>query len=85
SGSTNQGELRVVAVDEDEESDDQPDTSAAGNQDAERERRLNELEDRLAVRQEELDELDSENRELNARLDLLQQQIASAQEIIRLR
>jgi len=85
SGSTNQGELRVVAVEEDEESDDQPDTSAAGNQDAERERRLNELEDRLAVRQEELDELDSENRELNARLDMLQQQIASAQEIIRLR
>jgi len=85
SGSTNQGELRVVAVDEEDEADDQPDTSAAGNQDAERERRLNELEDRLAVRQEELDELDSENRELNARLDMLQQQIASAQEIIRLR
>lgn len=78
-----QGELRVVSVDE--QNDQEVDPQAAGSQDAERNRRLNELEDRLAVRQEEVDRLESENNELNARLSMLQQQIASAQEIIRLR
>lgn len=78
-----QGELRVVSVDE--QNDQEVDPQAAGSQDAERNRRLNELEDRLAVRQEEVDRLESENSELEARLSMLQQQIASAQEIIRLR
>lgn len=78
-----QGELRIVAVEDNE--DQQPDASAAGSQAAERERRLNELEDRLAVRQEELDRLERSNEELNARLSMLQQQVTAAQEIIRLR
>lgn len=78
-----QGELRVVAVED--SGDQQPDASAAGNQAAEREQRLNELEDRLAVRQEELDRLERANEELNARLGMLQQQVTASQEIIRLR
>lgn len=83
SSASAQGELRVVAVEDNE--DQQPDASAAGSQAAERERRLNELEDRLAVRQEEIDRLERTNEELNARLAMLQEQVAASQEIIRLR
>ena len=78
-----QGELRIVAVEDNEAQ--QPDASAAGSQAAERERRLNELEDRLAVRQEELDRLERANEELDARLAMLQEQVTASQEIIRLR
>lgn len=82
-GTAAQGELRVVTVDD--TSDQRPDASAAGDQAAQTRQRLQDIENRLALRQEDLDRQDAQNEELNARLAMLQQQIASAQEIIRLR
>jgi pilus assembly protein FimV len=82
-GAGTQGELRVVTVDE--ASDQRPDTSAAGDQSAQTRQQLQNIENQLAARQEDLDRQAAQNDELNARLGMLQQQIASAQEIIRLR
>jgi pilus assembly protein FimV len=79
-----QGELRLVLTVDDPAS--QPvDVSAVGDQQAQASQQLQELEDRLAMRSENLDRLDAENNELTMRLSMLQQQITSAQEIIRLR
>ncbi|TFH72347.1 hypothetical protein E3V39_12255 [Gammaproteobacteria bacterium LSUCC0112] len=83
-GAGAQGELRVVTVDE-QAADQQPNAAAAGNQTSQNAQQIEDLEDRIAVREEDLARLDSENNELNARLSMLQQQIASAQELIRLR
>jgi FimV-like protein len=83
-GAGAQGELRVVTVDE-QAADQQPNAEAAGNQSSQNAQRMSYLEDRVALREEDLARLDSENNELNARLAMLQQQIASAQELIRLR
>lgn len=82
-GAGTQGELRVVTVDD--VSEQRPDPSAAGDQSAQTRQQLQNIENRLAVRQEDLDRQAVQNDELNARLGMLQQQIASAQEIIRLR
>jgi pilus assembly protein FimV len=79
-----QGELRVVTVAEDSDNQ-QADASAAGNQSTQRSDQIEALEDRVSLGEEDLARLDAQNNELNARLALLQQQIASAQEIIRLR
>lgn len=85
-GAGAQGELRVVTVeDEDETPSQQANTGASGNQATQRAEQIEALEDRIAVREDDLARLDAENEELNARLALLQQQIAAAQEIIRLR
>ncbi len=83
-GASAQGELRVVTVDE-QAAEQQPNAAAAGNQTSQNAQQISDLEDRIAVREEDLARLDSENNELNARLSMLQQQIASAQELIRLR
>ena len=83
-GAGAQAELRVVTVDE-QATDQQPNAEAAGNQSSQNAQRMSYLEDRVALREEDLARLDSENNELNARLAMLQQQIASAQELIRLR
>lgn len=79
-----QGELRVVTVDDDAE-DQRPDAAAAGNQASQRSSQIEALEDRLSQGEEELARVDAQNDELNARLAMLQEQISSAQEIIRLR
>jgi len=78
------GELRVVTVDE-QATNQQPNAEAAGNQSSQNAQQISVLEDRVALREEDLARLDSENNELNARLAMLQQQIAAAQELIRLR
>ena len=85
-----QGQLRVVTADDD--SDEPVDASASAasaqssaQQIARNDEQLEALEDSMAQREEELDRLDLENTELNSRLAMLQQQISSAQEIIRLR
>lgn len=83
-GAGAQGELRVVTVDE-QATDQQPNAEAAGNQSSQNAQQIAALEDRVALREEDLARLDSENNELNARLAMLQQQIAAAQELIRLR
>lgn len=83
-GAGAQGELRVVSVDE-ETPNPQADAGAAGNHASQRAQQIEALEDRIAVREDDLARLDAQNQELNARLALLQQQIAAAQEIIRLR
>lgn len=84
-GAGAQGELRVVTVADDTDSQ-QADASAAGNQSTtQRNEQIESLEDRISLGEEDLARLDAQNSELNARLALLQQQIASAQEIIRLR
>lgn len=79
-----QGELRVVTVADDSDSQ-QADASAAGNQSTQRSEQIEALEDRISLGEEDLARLDAQNSELNARLALLQQQINAAQEIIRLR
>ncbi|HLT64571.1 MAG TPA: FimV/HubP family polar landmark protein [Pseudohongiella sp.] len=80
-----QGELRVLTVEEDANSQ-QPSAGGSGNQTAPLlEQQIESLEDRIALSEEDLSRLDVENEELNARLALLQQQISAAQEIIRLR
>jgi pilus assembly protein FimV len=83
-GAGAQGELRVVTVDE-QATDQQPNAEAAGNQSSQNAQQISALEDRVALREEDLARLDSENNELNARLAMLQRQIAAAQELIRLR
>jgi pilus assembly protein FimV len=83
-GASAQGELRVVTVDE-QVPDPQPNAAAAGNQSSQSAQQISDLEDRIALGEEDLARLDSENNELNARLAMLQQQISSAQELIRLR
>ncbi|MGJ8690048.1 MAG: FimV/HubP family polar landmark protein [Gammaproteobacteria bacterium] len=76
------GELSVVSVDNAE-----PANARAANdsQNAELDARIASLEDALAVQREESDRAALVNEELVARLGLLEEQIASAQEIIRLR
>jgi pilus assembly protein FimV len=83
-GASAQGELRVVTVADDSD-DQQADASAVGNQSTQRSNQIEALEDRVLLGEEDLARLDAQNSELNASLALLQQQIASAQEIIRLR
>jgi len=78
------GELRLVLTVDDPAV--QPvDASAVGDQQAQTSQQLQELTDRLAMRTEDLDRLAAQNNELATRLSMLQQQITSAQEIIRLR
>lgn len=89
-GAAGQGQLRVVTADEDSDDSADASASAASTQSAEQQiarndEQLDALEDAMAQREEELDRLDLENTELNSRLAMLQQQITSAQEIIRLR
>jgi pilus assembly protein FimV len=74
------GELSVVSVDNAE-----PGTQTASGQSAELDARIASLEDVLAVQREEADRAALLNTELTERLGLLEEQIASAQEIIRLR
>ena len=76
------GELSVVSVDNAEPSDA---SSASAAQSAELDARIASLEDALAVQREEADRAARVNAELTARLGLLEEQINSAQEIIRLR
>jgi pilus assembly protein FimV len=83
-GAGAQGELRVVTVADDADNQ-QADASAAGNQSTRRREQIESLEDRISLGEENLARVDAQNEELNARLAMLQQQIASAQEIIRLR
>ncbi len=78
----NRGELSVVSVDNAEPSSGQ---AASDSQSAELDARIASLEDALAVQREESDRAALVNAELTARLGLLEEQIASAQEIIRLR
>jgi len=74
------GELSVVSVDNAE-----PGTQTVSGQSAELDARIASLEDVLAVQREEADRAALLNAELTERLGLLEEQIASAQEIIRLR
>jgi pilus assembly protein FimV len=74
------GELSVVSVD-----NAAPGTQAVSGQSAELDARIASLEDVLAVQREEADRAALLNAELTERLGLLEEQIASAQEIIRLR
>lgn len=83
-GAGAQGELRVVTVDE-QAPEPQPNAAAAGNQSTQNAQQISDLEDRVAVQEEDLARLDSQNDELNARLAMLQEQISSARELIRLR
>jgi len=76
------GELSVVSVDNAEPANAQ---AANDSQNAELDARIASLEDALAVQREESDRAALVNEELVARLGLLEEQIASAQEIIRLR
>lgn len=76
------GELTVVTTDTAEQTNAQ---SASGGRSAELDEQISDLEDALAVQAEEVDRVTLANDELNERLSLLEQQIASAQEIIRLR
>ncbi len=74
------GELSVVSVDSAE-----PGAQTTSGQSAELDARIASLEDVLAVQREEADRAALQNAELTERLGLLEEQIASAQEIIRLR
>lgn len=76
------GELTVVSVDNAEPSDA---STASGARSAELDARIASLEDALAVQREEADRAARVNADLVARLGLLEEQINSAQEIIRLR
>lgn len=78
----NRAELSVVTTDS---ADSGAAQSASGGRSAELDARIANLENELAVQQEEADRVALQNRELTERLGLLEQQIASAQEIIRLR
>lgn len=75
------GELSVVSVDAGEPATQ----SISGGQSAELDARIAALENELAVQQEEADRVARMNAELLARLSQLEEQIDSAQEIIRLR
>jgi pilus assembly protein FimV len=74
-------ELSVVSVDAGEPATQ----SVAGGQSAELDARIAALENELAVQMEEADRVARQNAELLARLTQLEEQIDSAQEIIRLR
>ena len=76
------GELSVVSVDNAEPSDA---SSGSGSRTAELDAQIASLEDALAVQREESDRAARVNAELTARLGLLEEQINSAQQIIRLR
>ncbi|MDP1933173.1 MAG: FimV/HubP family polar landmark protein [Gammaproteobacteria bacterium] len=76
------GELSVVTIDS---ADSVAAQSTSGARSAELDARIANLENELAVQQEEADRVALQNRELTERLGLLEQQIASAQQIIRLR
>jgi len=76
------GELSVVSVDNAEPSDA---ATGSGSRNAEFDARIASLEDALAVQREEADRAARVNAELTVRLGLLEEQINSAQEIIRLR
>lgn len=76
------GELTVVSVDNAEPSDA---SSSSAARSAELDARIASLEDALAVQREEADRAARINAELTARLGLLEEQIDSAQQIIRLR
>lgn len=78
----NRAELSVVTTDS---ADSGAAQSTSGGRSAELDARIASLENELAVQQEEADRVALQNRELTERLGLLEQQIASAQEIIRLR
>lgn len=80
--SANRGELSLVTDDADDQSGAQ---SASGARSAELDARISGLEDALAVQQEETDRVNLRADELNDRLRLLEEQIESAKEIIRLR
>ena len=76
------GELSVVSVDSAEPSSA---SSGSGSRNAELDAQIASLEDALAVQREESDRAARVNAELTARLGLLEEQINSAQQIIRLR
>jgi pilus assembly protein FimV len=78
----NRGELSLVTDDSDDQSGAQ---SANGAISAELDARISGLEDALAVQQEETDRVNLRADELNERLRLLEEQIESAKEMIRLR
>jgi len=80
--SANRGELSLVTDDADDQTGAQ---SANGARSAELDARISGLEDALAVQQEETDRVNLRADELNDRLRLLEEQIESAKEIIRLR
>lgn len=75
------GELSVISVDSAEPATQ----SASGGQNSELGARIIALENELALQLEEADRVARQNAELLARLNLLEEQIATAQEIIRLR
>lgn len=80
--SANRGELSLVTDDADDQTGAE---SASGARSAELDARISGLEDALAVQQEESDRVNLRADELNERLRLLEEQIESAKEIIRLR
>lgn len=85
-GGPGRGELTVVSSDAaDSGSAQAPGTGQNPDQSAALDAQIASLEDALAVQREEADRAALLNAELTERLGLLEQQIASAQEIIRLR
>jgi pilus assembly protein FimV len=80
--SANRGELSLVTDDSDDQSGAQ---SANGARSAELDARISGLEDALAVQQEETDRVNLRADELNERLRLLEEQIESVKEMVRLR
>lgn len=78
------GQLSVVTADPDAQSTDGAGVSA-NSDNAELDQRIADLEDQLALREEEADRARIEKEELESRLAELDEQIAAAQEIIRLR
>lgn len=79
-----QGELRVVTAEDTADQAAAAATAAAADS-AALDQDTADMEDRLAISREELDRVDRENAELTERLSMLQEQIASAQELLRLR
>ncbi len=77
SAGTGRGELSVVSSDPQDAADADASSSAAA--------RIAELENRLAVSNEEIDRITLQNEELTARISMLEEQIASSQELLRLR
>ncbi|MDT8428168.1 MAG: FimV/HubP family polar landmark protein [Pseudomonadales bacterium] len=81
---TDSGQLSVVTPTEQEQVD-QNVANAAEGQTAALQTQIQQLENVLAVNNEEMDRVDLENAELTQRLTLLEEQIDAAKEIIRLR
>ena len=79
---SNRGELSIVS---DDAADQDGAQSANGSRSAELRNRVSGLEDALAVQREETDRVTRRADELSERLRLLEEQIVSAKEIIRLR